>query len=103
MQAAVVDIPNGIVNEAFVRAIEGSHGGISTDPNDRLFRSHGTLPPLFRLPIRLLPSLRHLCGFYIWPAQIILACADYHSLATPCRTHVRGNILVAQQLNQAYS
>ena len=32
-------------NEAFVKDIAGHHGGISEDPEDRLFRSHGIPPP----------------------------------------------------------
>mmetsp|Transcript_21955 Transcript_21955/g.57325 ORF Transcript_21955/g.57325 Transcript_21955/m.57325 type:complete len:629 (-) Transcript_21955:93-1979(-) len=35
------DIVEPTRNEAFIKAVEGSHGGLSFDGEDRLFRSHG--------------------------------------------------------------
>eukprot|EP00042_Codosiga_hollandica_P036090 m.272685 g.272685 ORF g.272685 m.272685 type:complete len:613 (+) comp54801_c0_seq1:13-1851(+) len=40
-QGSLSKLPAAIVNEAFVAAIAGKHGGVSADPQDRLFRAHG--------------------------------------------------------------
>eukprot|EP00038_Savillea_parva_P014514 m.11169 g.11169 ORF g.11169 m.11169 type:complete len:635 (-) comp2826_c0_seq1:26-1930(-) len=44
------EIPPPVRNDAFVRAVEGQHGGLSFDNEDRLFRSHGhTCQEIFAL------------------------------------------------------
>jgi alkyldihydroxyacetonephosphate synthase len=44
------ELPPPIRNDAFVRAVEGHHGGMSFDGEDRLFRSHGhTCQEIFAL------------------------------------------------------
>ena len=49
-QATLPVIPAPIANKAFEDAIQGHHAGVSKDPEDRVFRSHGhTCQEIFTL------------------------------------------------------